>query len=147
MKLPASGRTFLDTLAVVGPIICIIHCIGMPIVLAALPLLQTGTCMDCCTEKLIALPILAVCAVAILPGYVSHKRSSVLSLMLMGFAAILTSLFAEEQLGQFGHTVLAVIGSSFLITANLFNRKYSTSCCGEKHSESLATIPVVEPGN
>lgn len=147
MNLPARGRNFLNTLAVVGPIICIIHCIAMPVLLTALPLLQTGTCIDCCTEKYIAMPILAVCAVAILPGYLSHRRSSVLSLMLMGFAAILTSLFAEEQLGMFGHTVLAVMGSGFLITANLINRKYSKPCCGEKHSETVSIVPVVEPGN
>lgn len=147
MNLRAQGRNLLNTLAVVGPILCIIHCIGMPVLLTALPLLQTGTCIDCCTEKCIALPILAICAIAIVPGYLSHRRSSVLSLMLMGFAAILTSLFTEEQLGSFGHTVLAVMGSGFLITANIINRKYATSCCGEKHSENLKTLPIVESGN
>lgn len=130
-----SFRALIDVLAVVAPIVCIIHCLAVPIVLACLPMVRHSGVLQGFDDKLLAVLMLGLCAVAIAPGFAKHRRKSVLVLMVVGFALVWLSSYVETAWGEVPHLVISILGSVFVIKANLDNRRFlgaqaAPTCCG-----------------
>lgn len=130
-----SIRAFVDVLAVVAPIICIIHCLAFPVLLACLPVVRHSGMLEGFSDQLLAVAMLGLCALAIAPGFAKHRRKSVLALMIVGFALVWLSSYVETAWGEVPHLVISILGSIFVIKANLDNRRFLTSiaaptCCG-----------------
>lgn len=87
------------------------------------------------SDQLLAVAMLGLCALAIAPGFAKHRRKSVLALMIVGFALVWLSSYVETAWGEVPHLVISILGSIFVIKANLDNRRFLTSiaaptCCG-----------------
>lgn len=151
-RLSKFGASLLNFMSVAGPVICIIHCLAAPVVLAVLPFLNIGHCHDS-NENWLTAAIIGICLLAIVPSYFKHRNLSVIWLMLAGFVFVIAGAFAEEKLGTIGHSVASVLGSICLITASLRNRSYlkeagKMSCCThghEKHGEQEEYGNTVTP--
>lgn len=119
----------LDILAVVAPIICLVDCIVIPVMLAVLPFIGIHQVWHGVSDQLLAMIAFCICTPAILPGYIQHRKPSVLFLMGGGFALIFLANFTGHLVDGVLHTVLAFLGSCMLIKANIENKKYSKKCC------------------
>lgn len=130
-----SLRAFVDVLAVVAPIICIIHCLAFPILLACLPVVRHSGVLEGFDDQMLAAAMLGLCTIAIAPGFAKHKRKSVIALMLVGFTLVWLSTYVETAWGEVPHLIVSILGSIFVIKANLDNRRFlgavaAPTCCG-----------------
>lgn len=126
----------LETIGVAAPIICLIHCLATPIILTALPFLMPPKSAGGGDDDLwFHWLIIGLCAIAIIPPYLNHRRISVMLLFLAGAACVLVPAYVEVE-GMFAHVGLALTASVFLVSANLLNRKHTskiTACCDHAH--------------
>ena len=138
-------KSVLEVLAVVGPIICLIDCIVIPVAVALLPLVGVQHIFHGISDQIITFIVLCICAPALLPGFLKHRKTSVLLLMGLGFGLIFCANFAGHAIDETLHTLITVTGSALLIKANLDNKRFSRghACC--KHE--LVSLPVQHTGD
>jgi hypothetical protein len=132
-------KAALEVLSVVGPIICLIDCVVIPIMIAALPLVGIRQIWHGVSDQLLLLLVLAICTPSLTAGFLKHKRTSVIILMTLGFGLMFFANFAGHLIDQSLHFTLTFIGSVLLVKANFDNRQLSKSpcCANDDHSHSL----------
>lgn len=135
-------KAFLEVLALVAPIICLVDCIVIPIVLAVLPFVGIHQVWHGVSDQLLALIAVGICTPVILPGYFQHRRKSVLFMMAGGFSLIFLANFAGPVIDHTLHSLIAISGSALLIKANFDNKKFSKKCACHAHHSHVA--PKVE---
>lgn len=127
------GAAFCNVLSVVGPSVCIVHCLAMPVLLAVLPAFGLSRSIFGLNDQTIALIILPLCLLAIIPGYFKHGQKRVLAAMCLGFSLVVFgSFFAEQMFGGISEIPINVLGSVFLISASVMNHRLR-SCFGHDH--------------
>lgn len=108
--------------------LCLLHCLGPPLLLAAFPLVNWFPHDDglhAWLLILVALPAL----VALVAGFRQHRRSLVLALGACGFACCCAAvLVAGPRYGHGAEAVLTSIGGLFIFAAHLKNRSFCSSC-------------------
>lgn len=125
----------LEVLAVVAPIICLVDCIVIPLALMLLPLVGVTHVFHGVGDQLLAVLVLLICAPVLIPGFLKHRRKSVLVLMSLGFGLIFFANMAGQAIDEGLHVVLSIAGSIMLIKANFDNKRFSKcSCRHEGHA-------------
>lgn len=122
----AEKLSLLDKIAIFGSFVCLVHCLALPLIVAALPFLGSSELLGHEQEQIITMAVLSLCLIAILPGYFKHKRKHVLLLLAGGLFFFLFATFAADQLFGEGSEVIASIpGSICMVFATLRNRSLS----------------------
>ncbi|MCC2958722.1 MerC family mercury resistance protein, partial [Massilia sp. IC2-477] len=83
---------FADYAGIAASALCLVHCLAMPLLLAAFPLLGLGNDHHALHDALlvgVSLPVL----LALVPGYVKHRDPAALGLGLAGLSAFLVAVF------------------------------------------------------
>ncbi len=134
-KRPSKLQSALEVLSIVGPIICLVDCVVIPVLLMVLPLVGVHQIFHGMGDQLLLLLVLAICTPTITAGFLKHRRKSVMVLMIFGFGFMFCANFAGHALDETLHLALSILGSVLLIRANLVNRQLqrSSSCCGHRH--------------
>lgn len=133
---PSKLQSALEVLSIVGPIVCLVDCVVIPVLLMVLPLVGVHQIFHGMGDQLLLLLVLAICTPTITAGFLKHRRKSVMVLMVVGFALMFCANFAGHAIDETLHLALSVLGSTLLIRANIVNRrlqKSSSSCCGHHH--------------
>jgi peptidoglycan/LPS O-acetylase OafA/YrhL len=125
----AEYKSSWDRLGITLSVVCLAHCLLLPLALLALPLiavqwLQTGT-----VHLVMALILVPVAALALIPGLRLHGRWSVAGAMAAGLGLLSTAAFAGE--GSAAHEwgdVLTVAGGTILVAAHFVNLRLCRSC-------------------
>lgn len=108
--------------------LCLVHCLAMPLLLAAFPLLGLGAEHHAFHDALllgVTVPVL----LALVPGYIKHRDPAALTLGLAGLAAFLLAVFVlGPRFGELAETVGAVASSVLLLAAHLRNHRYCKNC-------------------
>lgn len=119
---------FADYAGVAASALCLVHCLAMPLVMAAFPLLGLGGEHHALHDALllgVTVPVL----LALVPGYLEHRDPVALLLGLAGLGAFLAAVFlAGPRLGEGAETVAAVSSSVLLLGAHLRNHRYCKDC-------------------
>jgi hypothetical protein len=119
---------FADYAGMAASALCLLHCLAMPLLIAAFPVLGLGGEQHALHDALllgVTLPVL----LALVPGYVRHRDPVALSLGVAGLGAFLVAVFVVgPQLGQMAETVAAVSSSVLLLGAHLRNQRYCKDC-------------------
>lgn len=117
-----------DYAGIAASALCLVHCLGMPLLLAAFPLLGLGGEHHALHDALlvgVSLPVL----LALVPGYVKHRDAVALVLGLAGLGMFLAAVFVVgPQFGQWAETVVAVVSSVLLMGAHVRNHRYCKEC-------------------
>jgi len=142
-KSPSRLRTALEVLAVIGPIICLVDCVVIPLALMILPLVGIRQIYHGVGDQILLFVILAICMPALTLGFLKHRRKSVLALMAMGFGLIFFANLGGHLLDETIHLVVTLVGSVLLIKANLDNKRLSKCGCHSHHKH--AAIPYEIP--
>jgi hypothetical protein len=121
---------YADYAGMAASALCLVHCLAMPLLLAAFPLLRLGDEHHALHDMLlvgVTVPVL----VALVPGYLKHRDPAALLLGVAGICALLAAvLVVGPQWGEVAETVVAVISSVLLLTAHLRNHRYCRECPG-----------------
>lgn len=140
---PRLVNSILETLAVVGPIICLVDCIVIPIVLAVLPFIGAAGFQKVwhgVGDQLLALLVFLICTPVIIPGYIQHRKLSVILFMVAGFTFIFLANFVGTAFDESVHSILTIMGSCFLVKANWDNKRFRQTCC---HCDCSGSSTVV----
>jgi hypothetical protein len=117
-----------DLAGVTASTICLIHCLLTPVVISLFPNIIPYLPGDASFHRLLAVGILLFGLVGFLPGYLVHRRKSLLALIAAGIALILVVAWSGESLHQGLELFLSVSGSVFLVVAHLLNRSFCRGC-------------------
>lgn len=119
---------FADYAGMAASALCLVHCLAMPLLLAAFPLLGLGGEHHALHDALllgVTVPVL----LALVPGYLKHRDPVALSLGVAGLACFLAAVFVlGPQIGEMAETVGAVVSSVLLLGAHLRNHRYCKEC-------------------
>ena len=123
---------FADYAGMAASALCLVHCLAMPLVLAAFPLLGLGEEHHALHDALllgVTVPVL----LALVPGYMKHRDPVALSLGVAGLLSFLVAVFMlGPRLGEMAETVGAVLSSVLLLSAHLRNHRYCKDCVSSR---------------
>lgn len=112
--------TLLDGAAIGASLLCLIHCIGLPILFALLPALATiGLPSSEWLHLVLLLTAIPVSALALVAGWRAHGAVVPLVLGALGLAGLTAGLAFDSVPGA--ETALTVIGSLALAMAHIGN--------------------------
>jgi hypothetical protein len=131
-------KAALELLAIVGPVLCLVDCVVIPLLLMVLPLVGMRQIYHGVGDQFLLLVVLAICTPTLAAGFLKHKRKSVFVLMALGCSLMFFVNFAGHGLDETLHFLLTALGSVLLIKANFDNRQYSKHSCCSHH----AHVPV-----
>ncbi|MCA9813515.1 MAG: MerC domain-containing protein [Candidatus Obscuribacterales bacterium] len=122
-KQPGPTRV-LDLLGILAAVVCLIHCLALPVVMTFLPTLIHHHTHDDFTHVILAGWVLLFCLTAIVPGFVKHGYRRILLLMVIGLSAVLAATFhSQVGLAESVEIPLITMGNLLIISAHLYNRR------------------------
>lgn len=117
-----------DYFGMMVTILCLMHCLGIPLLLILLPLTSLGQ-PDDAIHRFMAVMVTLPVLLALIPGFVAHRRRSVLVLGGLGLTCFIVAiLFLGPRHGETAEVVLASIGGAFLLAAHFRNRSFCRRC-------------------
>lgn len=130
-QAPAKSTDWLDNTAIGLSGLCLVHCLALPLLAGALPLLLPFVEGHLHVQMLVLVLPLSVVAIGI--GVGRHRNARVawgaaIGLLMLLFGATV----AHEQLGVVADRAFTVSGAVVLAVAHLYNglltRRYRTAC-------------------
>ncbi|MEO6967355.1 MAG: MerC domain-containing protein [Rhodanobacteraceae bacterium] len=124
-----------DRVGATASFLCAIHCVMLPFVLAALPLLGLGFLADHRFERIFVACAATLASFTILSAYRRHRKRHALFLMVPGIALLLSGILIDIEHHEWLHTVLVVSGGVLVAGAHVINlilthRHVHTPDCG-----------------
>src|ERR1700722_4976575 len=87
----------LDNLGIAASSLCLVHCLAMPFVIAFLPLLGWQFLEGRPAHRILAFFVFSFAVFAVVPGYLKHRKRSVLISMLVGLSLVFIATFTARQ--------------------------------------------------
>ena len=117
-----------DKLGIFASGLCLVHCLALPLLLPLLPALalipHSGM------HALLLIPVIALSALAVVPGYRHHRSRRVVGLAAAGVLLCSTAVLAEALFGLEGWDMpLTVAGGMLLVSGHLSNLRLSRLAC------------------
>lgn len=149
MKTSRGLRAASDFAGIGLSLLCLVHCLALPVLIAFAPTILRGLPGDDVTHRSLAVMIGLVGLLALRTGYRVHRKRWVLAVFVMGFVLVLSAaVLGESVLSGYGEAAITVCGGLLLVTAHLFNHSFCRSCtvhsCSQNCSsdgEELVSIP------
>jgi hypothetical protein len=114
----------MDALGIFASTLCLIHCLAMPLVVAFLPVLGLQFLEGHGAHLALAGFVVAFGLLAILPGYMKHRKPAVLLGLLVGLTLVLSATFGYLfGLSEASELPLITVGNLILVVSHLFNRQ------------------------
>ena len=117
-----------DKLAMVLSSLCVVHCIGTPILLLAIPSLAAVSMFtDEALHTALLFFIVPVGVTALLLGFMHHQQKWVALLGAVGIALLCSPAMLEYAgvghsiLGKYGEAVITIAASLIIVVAHVFN--------------------------
>ena len=133
MRAPLTTMQPLADKAAIGlSLLCAVHCLAMPLVVALLPSLAAMGLADEAFHTWMVFAVIPLSVFALTMGCRKHGSRTVLYIGGAGlFFLCLTPLLGHERLGEIGEKALTMIGTALIATAHIRNFQLcqkSTSC-------------------
>jgi hypothetical protein len=125
-------KSLLDLLSIVGPILCLVDCVVIPLVLVAAPFIGWQQVVAGLNEQAALFLMLAICVPASLPALLRHRNKQVMYLLAAGFGFVFLAGVLAPLTGEWLHASISAVGCFFLIKANRDSR-HLESCCSQSH--------------
>lgn len=112
-----------DKAAVGLSLLCVIHCLFLPIILILMPAL-TGLLAfnDELFHRMLLVAVVPISAIALVIGYLHHRSHRVLLIGLVGLTIlIVTSALGHAIVGKHGEIALTVLGTSIIAYGHFLN--------------------------
>lgn len=113
----------MDTLGIAASSLCLVHCLAMPFVIGILPFIGMQFLEGHKAHVVLAGFVLSFALLAVVPGYLKHRRADILATMLIGLGLVLFATFgAQFTLGEKWELPLITAGNLILVATHLRNR-------------------------
>ena len=118
------ARTFSDKAAILISTACTVHCLVIPIVVVAFPVLASTLFGDAGFHTILLWFILPTSLIALGLGCRSHKDLRVIVYGFIGLGFVLAAaLVGHSILSEFGERGVTMAGSAFLILSHVRNQR------------------------
>ena len=129
-SVSAAGVDWAERLALGGSCLCLIHCLALPLIVAALPAASSGLAIPESFHRWVLALAIPTASLALVQGQRRHHRAWPLAMGAVGLALLAagTFLLAEGT----AETVATVCGSLVLASAHIGNwrmRHAAGECC------------------
>jgi hypothetical protein len=122
-------QTWWDKLGITLSALCLVHCIGLPILIASGSLLALSAGADEGLHQWLLWAIAPVAVLAVLPGWRRHGHHRVIAGMAVGLGLIGTAAFAGNAVLSAGtERLLTLSGGLVLVASHWVNLKLCKSC-------------------
>ena len=129
MDAKQSLRAVSDMVGIGLSLLCLVHCLALPVLIAFAPAILRGLPGDDVTHRSLAVAIGFVGFLAFRSGYKVHRRRWVLAAFITGLLLVSTAaILGDEVLTEYGEAAITVCGGLLLVTAHLVNRSFCRSC-------------------
>ena len=119
-----------DNLGIVASVLCLIHCMAMPFLIALLPFLGWQFLDSHESHLILGSLIIAFALFAIVPGYLKHKSRRILTGMIIGAVLVLLGSFFSHDFGMDDIELPLLVGGNLtLVATHLLNMRRVKSCC------------------
>ncbi|MDP2561181.1 MerC domain-containing protein [Psychrobium sp. 1_MG-2023] len=126
--------TSLDKSAIALSILCLIHCLALPVFLVLFPVIAITAINQELFHALLLLCVLPISIAALIMGCKQHNQLSVAFYGGLGLVALVVAVtYGESQLGAMGEKVLTTIGTVIIAFAHLQNYKLSKTSKSHSH--------------
>lgn len=116
-------RPSFDTLGIVASSLCLVHCLAMPVLISVLPIVGSRFLEADWTHKALASFVVSFALLAVVPGYLKHKKRSVLLGLITGLSFVLFATFLSGcLLGEKWELPLITIGNLIVVATHWHNR-------------------------
>lgn len=133
---------FGDIAGMTASVLCLLHCLAMPLVILAFPMLGLAHAHDTFHDTLIAaitLPVL----LALVPGYLRHRDKTTLLIGCAGLVLFLAAVFiVSPLLGEHAEAAVAVLSGFMLLYAHLRNRRFCKRCTTRTQHDGSHAAPA-----
>lgn len=120
----------LDSLGIIASVICVIHCLTLPLLVSVMPLVGAQFLESDFTHELLAGFVVIFAVASLLPGYMKSFDSTILFGLCSGLGLVLFATFlSEPMLGPSWELPLISIGNLIVVFTHLRNRKQSHVNC------------------
>ncbi len=124
-------RTFLDKAAISLSLLCIIHCLLAPIVVAVIPFMAVLPLENEFFHQLLVWLVLPTSLIGLTLSCKKHNQWNIAIWGLVGLSIVVFALiFGHDLVGQFGEKLLTLIGSLMIAWVHIQNyRQYRLEVC------------------
>lgn len=120
--------TGADYCGMTASAICLVHCIGAPLLLLLFPAPGLGEDDDF-LHRIMAILVIIPALFAILPGFMMHRHWSILVTGSAGLTCFIASvLFIGPRYGEMAELVFATIGGILLFLTHYRNHRCCRQC-------------------
>lgn len=112
------GQNWLDGVAVGASAACLVHCLALPLLIAALPVLAGMLAIGEGLHAIIFAAAVPTSALALFAGHRRHGQLTPVAGSALGLTLLASGLLAGRPLAE---TALTVAGSLLLASAHLMN--------------------------
>lgn len=118
-----------DALGIFASTLCVVHCVGTPILLSYSALLVRYLPGEEATHQALVAAVAVFGFAALVRGYRVHQRRQVPAMMLAGFACLFTgAVFGEELPAYLPEIAVTVVGSALMIASHVTNHMLCRAC-------------------
>ena len=111
-----------DRAAIGLSMLCALHCLALPVMVALLPSLVALGLEDESFHIWLAVVVIPLSAFALTLGCAKHRRMGVLYTGLVGLVVLcVTPLLGHDYLGEYGERVLTLTGSLLIAVSHVRN--------------------------
>lgn len=122
-------RNRWDQLGVALSIVCLLHCLALPVLLAAFSVSGALFFHDDSTHQFFAFFLTIPALFSALPGFRLHRRISPIILISIGvFGVFLAAFWVGELIGESSETLLTIFSSMSLIMGHILNKSFCRVC-------------------
>jgi hypothetical protein len=118
----------MDRISIVTSLICLLHCLLVPIVTLSFPFLTTLDSYTNKTHLAFAIVVVSLGMIALFKGYKHHKKLLPLCVGIIGMSLVVLALFIEaheEHIHSYltTHSYFTMTGSVLLVIAHFINMR------------------------
>ena len=137
MKTKREFRATFDFVGIGLSLLCLVHCLAFPVLIAFAPAILRGLPGDEITHRSLAVLVALAGLFAFRSGYKVHHIRWVLAVFVTGLALVsIAAVLGDAALSARGEMVITVCGGLLLVTAHLFNHSFCRSCAVRSCSQS-----------
>ena len=111
--------------------LCLVHCLILPFLVAALPWLGLFI-EDERVHLCFAAVTVPVAIIAFIPGFLKHQRQGVLALGMAGATLLLFGSVGHDWVPHPMEHWFTVLGGMFLVSGHYVNFRLTNSCCTQE---------------
>ena len=125
----SSRRNRWDQLGVALSIVCLLHCLALPVLLAAFSVSGALFLHDNVTHQFLAFFLTIPALFSALPGFRFHRRISPMILIAIGVLGVfLAAFWVGDVIGESSETLLTIFSSISLIVGHVINNSFCRVC-------------------